>query len=50
MLRISNLVRKGILKTMPMRAGLPNWDRPDPPPSAVVPLEHEVFYQTITAH
>ena len=43
MLRISNLVRSKILPLrVPMRAGIPNWDRPDPPPSANVPLEHEV--------
>lgn len=44
MLRISNLVRGRIPKRLPMRAGLPNWDRPDPPPSAIVPLDHEVYF------
>lgn len=43
MLRISNLVRGRILPiTKVARAGLPNWERPDPPPSAYVPVDHEV--------
>ncbi len=44
MLRITNLMRgKLLLKRIPMRAGIPNWDRPDPPPSVHVPLDHQVL-------
>lgn len=44
MLRITNLMRgKLLLKRIPMRAGIPNWDRPDPPPSVHLPLDHQVF-------
>lgn len=42
MLRISNLLRGRIPMRIPVRAGLPNWDRPDPPPSVVVETDHEV--------
>jgi hypothetical protein len=45
MLRITNLLRGRIPKRMPARAGLPNWDRPDPPPSARVPVDHEVKFR-----
>lgn len=43
MLRITNLMRGKLLKRIPMRAGIPNWDRPDPPPTVHVPLDHQVF-------
>jgi len=43
MLRITNLIRKtNPLKIVPMRSGPPGWSRPDPPPTARVPLQHEV--------
>lgn len=43
MLRISKLIRPvRNLRKVPVRAGLPGWDRPDPPPSAKVPTDHEL--------
>lgn len=43
MLRIANLVRSRVLpRKIPTRAGLPNWDRPDPPPTVKVPVTEEV--------
>lgn len=45
MLRLSKLLRCTALpKHIATRSGLPNWDRPDPPPSATVPDDHEVTY------
>lgn len=44
MLRISNLIRRRVmLKAIPIRAGVPGWDRPDPPPSVKIPYDHEVI-------
>lgn len=42
MLRITNLLRGKIPKRIPMRGGLPNWDRPDPPPTPHYELDHQV--------
>ena len=42
MLRLSNLVRTKVPQRLTLRAGLPGWHRPDPPPSAHVPIDHEV--------
>lgn len=51
MLRLSNLLRGRVLpKHIATRSGLPNWDRPDPPPSATVPVDHEVTVITNAAH
>lgn len=45
MLRLSNLVRnQAIIRAVPMRSGPPGWTRPDPPPTARVPLQHEVKF------
>lgn len=45
MLRIPNLLRSKLPNKTPLRAGLPGWHRPDPPPSVEVPLDHEVIFQ-----
>jgi hypothetical protein len=38
MLRICSLLRnKQIIKNTVLRAGMPGWDRPDPPPTERVP-------------
>ena len=36
MRRITNLLRTNLRKTHTLRAGVPGWDRPDPPPTVKV--------------
>jgi len=44
-MRLSSLLRKGILSNLPARAGIPpTWDRPDPPDSIRTTLNRRVFY------
>jgi hypothetical protein len=41
MLRISNLLRGKVMpRKIPMRSGLPNWDRPDPPATPSHEIDH----------
>lgn len=38
MLRIAKLTRIPTnLRKIPIRGGVPGWDRPDPPPSVIIP-------------
>lgn len=48
MLRISKLIRPArLLNKVPLRAGLPGWDRPDPPPSVCLQADHEISDEEI---
>lgn len=48
MLRITNLLRGRLPKHIPMRAGIPNWDRPDPPPTVRYNLDHQVLISRLS--
>lgn len=44
-MRLSSLLRKGMLATLPSRAGIrPSWDRPDPPDYVKTPRTRRVLY------